>query len=64
MNTLIQLVEFLKLFLKDESGVTVVEYGIMAALIAFTIIAGLAVFAPGLLTNFSFIGSCIDDGAC
>jgi len=44
--------KWLKLFLKDEEGVTAVEYGLMLALLAVVIIIGAQVL--GTNTNAKF----------
>lgn len=44
-------------FLKDEEGVTAIEYGLIAALVAVAIIAGLEILGPGLGTMFTAIGT-------
>ncbi len=44
-------------FFKDEEGVTAIEYGLIAALIALVIIIAVAVVGQGLSTTFSNVGS-------
>ena len=44
-------------FLKDESGATAIEYGILAALIAVAIIAGVGLLGNTLNNTFSSIAS-------
>lgn len=44
-------------FLKDEEGVTAIEYGLLAALIAVMIIAGATIIGTNLDAIFKFIGS-------
>jgi pilus assembly protein Flp/PilA len=48
-------------FLKDESGATAIEYGLIAALIALAIMAGASQIGSALDTNFTTIGSCLDN---
>lgn len=48
-------------FLKDESGATAIEYGLIAALIALAIMAGASQIGSALDTNFKEIGSCLDN---
>lgn len=43
----------LKHFLKDESGATAIEYGLIAALIAVVIITGVTAVGTKLSTTFS-----------
>ncbi len=46
-----------KRFLKDESGATAIEYGLIAALIAVVIIAGAGLLGQNLDTIFSTIAN-------
>ncbi|MCP4182086.1 MAG: Flp family type IVb pilin [Hyphomicrobiales bacterium] len=43
-------------FVKNESGATAIEYGLIAALISVAIIGGAAALGTGLNTLFSDIG--------
>jgi len=43
-------------FLKDEEGVTAIEYGLIAALIALVIIIAVALVGTGLSTTFKNVG--------
>ena len=56
MNALLMSI---KRFVKDEEGVTAVEYGLIAALIAVVIIAGVAAVGTQLLNTFNLIASCL-----
>lgn len=47
----------LKTFLRDESGATAIEYGLIAALIAVVIIAGLRTIGSNLSSTFTSIGT-------
>lgn len=47
----------LKRFLRDEEGVTAIEYGLIAALIAVVIIASVRIVGENLDSTFSYIGS-------
>ncbi|MGL4495286.1 MAG: Flp family type IVb pilin [Beijerinckiaceae bacterium] len=49
----------LKLFVRDESGATAVEYGLLAALIAVTIIGGITAVGTKLSTIFSSLATFI-----
>jgi pilus assembly protein Flp/PilA len=51
-----KLVRASKRFWKDESGVTAIEYGLIAALIALGIIAGATALGGKLSTLFTNIG--------
>lgn len=44
-----------KKFAKDEDGITAIEYGLIAALMAAAIVVAVAVLGPGLLTAFQNI---------
>jgi pilus assembly protein Flp/PilA len=44
-------------FFKDEEGVTAIEYGLIAALIAVVIIIAVALVGTSLSTTFSNIGT-------
>jgi len=48
-------------FLRDEEGVTAIEYGLIAALIAVAIIAAAAAVGDGLDATFSNIAACLGD---
>lgn len=44
-------------FFQDESGATAIEYGLIAALIAVVLIAGLSFVGTTLNSKLSYIGS-------
>ncbi len=46
-------------FLSDESGATAIEYGLIAALIAVVIIAGLTLLGTSINDKFSTIGTTV-----
>ncbi|AOJ74410.1 Flp family type IVb pilin [Burkholderia ubonensis] len=46
-------------FLKEEDGVTAIEYGLIAGLVAVAIIAGVSSLGGNLNTMFTSIGSCV-----
>ena len=50
---------FAKRFLKNESGATAVEYGLIAALIGVVIIAGAGALGNALSGKFSSIGTTV-----
>lgn len=45
-----------KRFVKDESGATAIEYGLIAALVAVVAIAGMTILGNKLSALLSFIG--------
>ena len=47
----------LKQFVNDEDGVTAIEYGMIAALIAVALAAGVTAVSGKLTTAFDFIAS-------
>ncbi|CAJ0681220.1 hypothetical protein R82526_01126 [Ralstonia mannitolilytica] len=47
----------LKQFTRDEDGVTAIEYGLIAALIAVVIIASVKVVGTNLSSVFSYIAA-------
>lgn len=46
-------------FLKDEEGVTAIEYGLIAALIAVAIIVGAGTLGTNLNTLFTNVANCL-----
>ena len=48
---------FVKRFLKDESGATAIEYGLIAALISVTIITAVTTLGKQLNTTFTTMGT-------
>ena len=49
-------------FLKDEEGVTAIEYGLIAALIAVVIIGAVASVGTKLSCVFSYVATCLGSG--
>jgi pilus assembly protein Flp/PilA len=47
-------------FLKDKTGATVVEYGLIAALIAVAIIGGASFVGSSINTQFNNVADTID----
>jgi len=47
-------------FIKDESGATAIEYGLIAALISVALIAGARAIGQGLDSKFTAVSSAID----
>ena len=52
----IQMTTFTR-FIKDESGATAIEYGLIAALIAVVIIGAVTVVGTSLSTTFTTVSS-------
>ena len=48
-------------FIKDESGATAIEYGLIAALIAVALIAGATALGTDINSKFSNIASTISN---
>ena len=53
--------KLLSRFVKDESGATAIEYGLIAALIALAIIVGAGALGTALNTQFTTISNCVAD---
>ncbi|MCK0510446.1 Flp family type IVb pilin [Aromatoleum buckelii] len=51
------MLEMMKRFVRDEEGVTAIEYGLIAALIAVVIIAGVKLVGTNLLALFNAIAA-------
>ena len=51
--------KFVSRFLKDESGATAIEYGLIVALIAVVIIAAVTTIGTKLNNNFSTVGNAL-----
>jgi pilus assembly protein Flp/PilA len=47
-------------FLRDESGVTAIEYGLIAALIAVVIITSVTLVGTSLSTKFTAVSTAIN----
>lgn len=50
-------------FVQNEDGATVVEYGLIAGLIAVSIIAGLGGLSNSLNNTFNYLGDTIDSNS-
>jgi len=50
-------------FVKDESGATAIEYGLIAALIALAIMVGAGALGNSIDNKFKDIAGCLDSGA-
>ena len=51
--------KFITRFVKDESGVTAMEYGMIAALVAVAILTALGTIGTQLNTTFTKIGTAL-----
>ncbi len=49
--------KFITRFLKDESGATAIEYGLIAALISVVIVTALTTIGSNLNTKFTSVGT-------
>ena len=54
-----QIVHFIKQFARDEEGVTAIEYGLIAALIAVVIIAAVTIVGTQLRATFTTVGNAL-----
>jgi pilus assembly protein Flp/PilA len=50
-------------FVRDESGATAIEYGLIAALVSVAIIAALTGMKNGLTTTFNKVGTTLNTAA-
>ena len=55
--------EFIKNFIQEEDGVTAIEYGLIAALIAVVIIASVQLAGDSLKTMFGTVANCLKKAA-
>lgn len=51
--------KFISRFVKDESGATAIEYGLIAGLISIAIIGGVALIGPQLSDTFDAIAAAL-----
>jgi pilus assembly protein Flp/PilA len=52
-----QVIRFVRQLAQDEDGVTAIEYGLIAALIAVAIIVAVTAVGNGISTTFSTVAS-------
>lgn len=52
--------KFISRFIKDESGATAIEYGLIAALIAVVIITAVSTVGTNLSGTFNNIGNAVN----
>ncbi len=53
--------KFVSRFLKDESGATAIEYGLIAALIAVALVTAMGFLSSGLNTAFTDIKGTLEN---
>jgi len=53
--------KFVTRFLKDESGATAIEYGLIAALIAVVLVTALGLVGGNLENTFNYIGGSLSN---
>jgi pilus assembly protein Flp/PilA len=51
--------QFIKNFIREEEGVTAIEYGLIAALVAVAIVAGASALGGSLNNLFNALSTCI-----
>ena len=51
----------IKRFLRDESGATVIEYGLIVALLSALAMAGMAYTGDSIANTFNTIGNTVDN---
>lgn len=51
--------EFIKNFMQEEDGVTAIEYGLIAALVAVAIVVGAGALGTGLNGLFNRLATCM-----
>jgi pilus assembly protein Flp/PilA len=55
-----QITKFIKKFAQDEEGVTAIEYGLIAALVAVFIIGALQILGQSLVDIFTAVSDALD----
>lgn len=58
-----QIVRFIKNFARDEEGVTAIEYGLIAALIAVVIIGAVTIVGSKLCATFNAVATALGGAA-
>jgi pilus assembly protein Flp/PilA len=58
-NPELKMTKFFSDFLKDESGATAIEYGLIAALIAVVVISAVTAVGTNLKTKFNNISNAV-----
>ena len=54
-----QVVKFIKQFVRDDEGVTAIEYGLIAALIAVVIIAAVTLVGTNVAATFTTVANAL-----
>ena len=52
---------FLRLFSRDEKGVTAIEYGLIAAIVSLALITGAKLAGPALKDMFTTVGTTLQE---
>jgi pilus assembly protein Flp/PilA len=52
--------QFFAHFMKDESGATAIEYGLIAAIVAVALVAALTAMSTSLQNTFTSVGGKLD----
>lgn len=55
--------KFVTRFVKDESGATAIEYGLIAALIAVALVSALGLLKNSIANTFGDVGNSLDNAA-
>ena len=58
-----QIAKFIQKFIRDEEGVTAIEYGLIAALIAVTVIAAVTLVGTKLNLVFATVSTALANAA-
>lgn len=53
--------KFVSRFVKDESGATAIEYGLIAALIAVALVSALGLLKNSISNTFGAVGTALDN---
>jgi pilus assembly protein Flp/PilA len=53
--------KFVSRFVKDESGATAIEYGLIAALIAVALVSALGLLKNSIAGTFGDVGTALDN---
>ena len=53
-----------KRFIKDESGATAIEYGLLAALLSILVVGGATLAGSAIDVIFNKVANCLEGEAC
>lgn len=53
----------LRQLLRDESGATMIEYGLLAALLSVFVVGGTTIAGEGIDIIFTEVGDCLEGGS-